>query len=119
MPCIFGCRDFECCDPNASDNLTHYLECPIMWTLIRSAACNNSVQNLCVNSVYNIGFVDLSIYRLKLLAIAYRVYHAIKICHRSEVHNAHTDRNYDRVHQLCLDFSRLFSAELALTDASD
>ena len=38
LPCIMGCQCFVSCEDGAKDVLAHYLECPILWTVIHSAA---------------------------------------------------------------------------------
>ena len=67
-PCIFGCKD-------CSDEIRHYMICPILWQLGREAL-SISEQHFCIG--HRLCFIDCSVDKLRLLAYVHLLYHALK-----------------------------------------
>ena len=74
LPCIFGCE-------GCKDELQHYLTCPILWTIATSSASLPAPflslsprEKICLFTPSESGF--------RLLSLAYRGYHAMKLGHR-------------------------------------
>ena len=67
-PCIFGCID-------CSDEIRHYIQCPILWQLAREAL---SISELHFSIEHRLCFVDCSLDKLRLLAYSHLLYHALK-----------------------------------------
>ena len=65
---IFGCIDAE-------DVLTHYLECPVLWQFAREAL---SLQEDSIFLQSRLCIVEPRICKLRLLAFAHCLYHALK-----------------------------------------
>ena len=64
-PCIFGCV-------GAVDSLFHYLQCSPLWSRISALA------EVHADPIVRIGLDRPTPYRLKLVAIASKCYHALK-----------------------------------------
>ena len=76
LPCLF-------CFKSKKDNLKHYLRCTAMWSLV------NSVMSATISAdgdiLQKLGLVGSSIQKAYALALAYRVYHCIKMEHLQKV----------------------------------
>ena len=66
--CVFGCIDAE-------DVLTYYLECPVLWQFAREAL---SLQEDSIFLQSRLCIVEPRICKLRLLAFAHCLYHALK-----------------------------------------
>ena len=67
LPCLFGC-------PGEQDDLRHYMRCNRLWRAIR---VHTSVsQDL--SAIRRLALLEPSPARLKLVAVAFSVYHAVK-----------------------------------------
>ena len=73
QPCLFGCSKHRPIRSEFTDSLTHYLECPILWSLVAEAT------ELCVGQSAS---DRLALSRhpidLRLLAVAHIMYHHLK-----------------------------------------
>ena len=67
-PCVFGCID-------CSDEIRHYMQCPVLWQLAREAL---SISEQHFSLGHRLCFIDCSVDKLRLLAYAHLLYHAIK-----------------------------------------
>ena len=67
-PCVFGCLD-------CSDEIRHYMQCPVLWQLAREAL---SISEQYFSLGHRLCFIDCSVDKLRLLAYAHLLYHAIK-----------------------------------------
>ena len=67
-PCVFGCVD-------CSDEIRHYMQCPILWQLAREAL---SASEQYFTLGHRLCFIDCSVDKLRLLAYAHLLYHSIK-----------------------------------------
>ena len=67
-PCIFGCTD-------CSDEIRHYIQCPILWQLAREALSLSEQQ---FSIEHRLCFVDCSLDKLRLLAYSHLLYHSLK-----------------------------------------
>ena len=77
LPCIFGCNA-------ALDNLKHYLECRILWSLIDEAFCG-LIHPLPIGRV---NYLDPNTDNVILISAAFEIYHALKIGLREVVLSA-------------------------------
>ena len=68
LPCIFGCK-------GAPDNLKHYLECLILWSLI-DEAFHGLIHPFPIGRV---NYLEPSTDNVILISAAFEVYHALKI----------------------------------------
>ena len=87
LPCIMGCQCFVSCEDDAKDVLAHYLECPILWTVINSAALTlqrpQEGSAECRACLCNPTLNDF-----KRLVVAFNVYHSLRLGHRTVVASA-------------------------------
>ena len=67
-PCIFGCTD-------CSDEIRHYIQCPILWQLAREAL---SISEQQFSIEHRLCLIDCSLDKLRLLAYSHLLYHALK-----------------------------------------
>ena len=113
LPCIFGCAQFCCCEPNSKDYLTHYLACPILWNLVDSAI-NSPVLYAAPLPVQNCCFNNPSQDDLKRLAVAFKSYHAIRLSHPEVVRRALRSKEFESLHKLLLEYIHHFADEFSL-----
>ena len=83
LPCIFGCR-------GRPDDLRHYISCKILWPLIARFANRPFHQVLACR----IGLQAPEIRNLKMLGVAFTIYHAVKRSHLQTVHAAIASREF-------------------------
>ena len=67
LPCVLGC-------PNEIDDLSHYILCPHLWNIARTAfpniQLNSALDKLCIGSKCTVS--------LRVLAATFQAYHASK-----------------------------------------
>ena len=77
LDCIFGCKE-------SKDRLDHYMECPILWSVLHEAfegdftPCN----------IARLNFAHPSPSKLVLISASFEIYHALKIGLRNSVEEA-------------------------------
>ena len=108
LPCILGCGDV-----GAKDSLSHYLSCSVFWALLNSA-CRSPASHWDVFAQANICLADPEPFDIQRLAVAFRAYHILKLGHRREIESAAAADDFDRMHKLFLELSRLFASEHVL-----
>ena len=74
LRCIFGCKDKK-------DDLTHYLECTVLWSLIDEVF----VGCVAPSKSGRINYIQPSVQNVCLISVAFEVYHALKIGLRDTV----------------------------------
>ena len=108
-----GCQCFVSCEDDAKDVLAHYLECPILWTVINSAALTlqrpQEGSAECRACLCNPTLNDF-----KRLVVAFNVYHSLRLGHRTVVDSAIRSCKYDGLLTLLLDLTRYYVNEVAL-----
>ena len=67
-PCVFGCLD-------CSDEIRLYMQCPVLWQLAREAL---SISEQYFSLGHRLCFIDCSVDKLRLMAYAHLLYHAIR-----------------------------------------
>ena len=116
LPCIFGCKD-------ATDVLSHYLKCDILWSLI----CEAFVGDLSPCLMSRMSFIEPTQRKLIHIACAFEMYHALKIGQRHVVDAAIVSGRFSeviRVSTILADecskkFADVFSHETGLTPEPD
>ena len=105
LGCIFGC--------DAKDDLHHYLHCDPIWALFNSVAGTPRTEwdepaeiRTCL--------LNPTVLRAKRIAVAYRVYHAIRLGHKEELQGALAAHLFAPVHELFLELAHYFCSEYAL-----
>ena len=111
--CIFGCACYQGCEKDPKDKLEHYLRCNILWKLIAATIEGaeyrehlSPVQKACL---YGPAHNDL-----KILCVAFKTYHALKMGHSELIQKAVRSEQFDRVHEFLLDYLRCFTLESSL-----
>ena len=108
LPCILGCGDV-----GAKDSLSHYLSCSVFWALLNSA-CRSPASQWDVSSQAKICLADPEPFDIQRLVVAFRVYHTLKLGHRKEIESAVAADDFDRMHKLFLELTRVFASEHVL-----
>ena len=100
------------------DDLTHYLECDVFWTLlIASAGLNtHSLSLVSLLPSQRLGILTPSTLCFKLLAGAFLVYHAIKLGHTVEVLRSCSSGDFIPLQELALSLADLHYRELNIKD---
>ena len=88
-----------------TDSLAHYLACPLLWSLIDSA-CRSPCTEWDLTVPQRLCLVNPTLRRVKVLAIGYRIYHAIKIGHPETWDTAVQQNSYHLLHDLVLSLAR-------------
>ena len=101
-PCIFGCSDRE-------DSLQHYLNCSHFW----SGVCSREWAH--VDPAVRLGLERPTGLRLRLVIVASRVYHTIKFNHRTDIENALSSGNFERVREISRILAAHFRQEMGIT----
>ena len=93
LPCIFGCEGQD-------DDLAHYLVCSPFWTVLSSIVRPPECQiQECPTSRMNL--VSPSVFKAKVMAVAFHCYHGLKIARRQMVDQAVSSGEYEPI-ILCL-----------------
>ena len=109
FPCIFGCRSHVQCDPKAKDVLSHYLDCPILWSLVYSA--RGDPLNVVVSPLERACIWQPTRDSLERLVIAHQVYHALRLGYRELVVKAIKTKDFDALHVFACDLIHANIAE--------
>ena len=104
-PCIFGYCDED-------DSLSHYLRCPRLWSSIGSVVNSELVF---LDPVEKMGLVHPTSRKLKLIAVASRVYHALKFDFHDIISEAIESEIFDGVYQVLVDLVQHFVNEFGIT----
>ena len=83
LPCIFGCN-------NEKDTLSHYLSCDRLWRVV---AKHSRVQ-IRASILDKLGVKDPMPERFKNLALAFAIYHAMKLSHRNLIDSVLANRDF-------------------------
>ena len=67
LPCIFGCPP----SPGSDDRLSHYIACPIMWSLAQDAI-GTELPN---TSLSRVGVCNPSVHTFNVIAALFQAYH--------------------------------------------
>ncbi len=94
--CIFGCCDSQ-------DNLKHYMQCESMWTLA-TAAIPLPIVFLGGTPEDRLSLHTASVVRIRILAAAYRAYHALVFEYKHRIEEARESGEYSDV---CVLFHQL------------
>ena len=86
LPCIFGCQ-------GPIDTLAHYATCSRLWLVVGRHSRVNSGNSV----LMRLGIQEPSPQHFKDLAVAFTVYHALKLGHRELVNTAVDDNNFREV----------------------
>ena len=105
-PCLF-CGEHE-------DDLSHYLNCEFLWTIIISSARLN-VNLISLPPLARLGLSSPNLLGLRLLVCGFRVYHTIKSLHLDEVLLTIANRDPEPREVLTLDLVQVFLKELGIT----
>ena len=115
--CLVGCHCFSGADDSGqgppTDSLAHYLACPLLWSLIDSA-CRSPCTEWDLTVPQRLCLVNPTLRRVKVLAIGYRIYHAIKIGHPETWDTAVQHNSHHLLHDLVLSLARHFADEFVL-----
>ncbi len=94
LPCIFGCS--EC-----RDDLRHYLCCDVLWTaLISVTVPHTGLLGRSPLTCLGLSQRSQGILGTYLLAMAYQVYHGIKLGNRDIVDRCVASGDFSVVHEL-------------------
>jgi len=104
-PCIFGCCDED-------DSLSHYLRCPRLWSSIGAVVKSELVF---LDPVEKMGLVHPTSRKLKLIAVASRVYHALKFDFHDTISEAIESEIFDRVYLVLTDLVQHYVSEFGIT----
>ena len=104
LPCIFGCDD-------EIDCLSHYLVCQPFWTLIGSAL-NLPLSFIDVDPVHKLNWVEPTIARAQLLAVAFHCYNAFRIARKPLVAKCCRLGTFDEIHNIFCDIAMHHGQEL-------
>ena len=100
--CLFGCRGTHLSD---RDSLRHYLICNPLWTVIATTmGLGGSFVDL--NTIQRLGLESPSKTKCYMLALAYRVYHAIKMDYLPQTLVANTLGDYSPIHELMIPLAK-------------
>ena len=100
LPCIFGCD-------TCRDDLQHYLLCPPLWAIVCASATHppprvmwdlSPRERLCLLAPTPLG--------MRMLAVASRGYHTIKLGHREKVEAAIASGDFAAIHSCLFDCVR-------------
>ena len=98
LPCIFGCE-------GQVDELAHYLVCSPFWTTLSSVVRAPGVHLLACNtqecSTSRMNLVNPSVFKAKVMAVAFHCYHGFKIARRHMVDTAIGSGDFEPI-ILCL-----------------
>ena len=115
--CLVGCHCFSGADDSKqgppTDSLAHYLACPLLWSLIDSA-CRSPCTEWDLAVPHRLCLVNPTLRRAKILAIGYRIYHAVKMGHSEIWDTAVQQNSYNLMHELVLSLARHFADEFVL-----
>ena len=85
LECVFGC--------SAPDTITHYVECPRLWKAI-----NKTIRKPCGNTpMSKLSLASASRGSMLDVAIAFTLYHAIKLLEIELVKEAASSRRYEQI----------------------
>ena len=114
-PCLMGCgaRAPVCPQYGNSDELIHYLRCPILWSLVRSL-CPSQI---CIGDhpVQRLGlapFADASPHDLRATCLASWVYHYVKNEQAHLAYNIKSRGDAQRLFDACFFAGKIFASEL-------
>ena len=105
-PCLC-CGEYE-------DDLSHYLNCSFLWSIIISSA-KLSVNLVSRPPLATLGMSSPNLLGLKLLVCAFRVYHTIKAVHLDEVLLSIANEDPEPRMVLTLDLAQVYLKELGIT----
>jgi len=94
--CIFGC-------PCQSDNLMHYVQCNRMWRVVRKATWAAVSDDL----LDRFGIRADQVFHMKRLAVAFAVYHDLRVEHIHMVRRAKRDGSYRAIAERALATGRV------------
>ena len=106
LPCIFGCDV-------GRDDLQHYLCCPALWAIVCASSPSppprvlwdlSPRERLCLLAPTPLG--------LKMLAVASRGYHTIKLGHREKIELAITTKEFSAIHSCLFESVRDFWVQI-------
>ena len=106
-PCIFGCC-------GAPDSLVHYLSCFRFWSGVVSS-CNLPECHPHADPLVKCCLVQPTPLRANLIAVASRVYHAMKFVHREVIESCINSQDFGPCLALLGELSRHFSKEIGIT----
>ena len=100
-PCIFGC--------DARDSLAHYLICPRLWSSISSIV---KVELVYLDPVLKLSWAEPTAWKLKIIAVASRVYHAMKFDFHELVSTAVESGRFEQVNVLLVELAEHYCHDL-------
>jgi len=104
LPCIFGCD-------GQIDDLSHYLACQPFWTLMGSAL-NLPLSYIDVDPVLKLNWVEPSMPRAQLLAVAFHCYNAFRIARKPLVAKCCQQGKFEEIHLILCDIAKHHGQEL-------
>ena len=97
----------------AEDDLSHYLVCDLLWDMLISTAKLKS-NHLSLSALERLGLVKPSALHFRLLACAFKVYHAFKLEYIDRVlHSLAAEDEAVRLH-LTLELAKIYLEEEGL-----
>ena len=102
LPCFF-------CGEDTEDDLSDYLECDTLWTLLVSNANlkHRSVEFLSLSPSSRMGLLNPSALCFKLLAGAFLVYHALKFEHLAVVKQCCASGDFWPTHKIAFKLAEI------------
>ena len=86
LSCVFGCDGVV----HPPDSLTHYMECPFLWTLVYHTTGTRHHMDL----LTRLGMLQASMEHVSALFCAFHVNHALKVGNRGVVLTAFESSEY-------------------------
>jgi hypothetical protein len=103
LNCIFGCED-------CADDLSHYLQCQIIWVLVCSAMkLDNTWASL--DGIDRVGFPDPDPIHLFTVCVMFKCYHAIRNDYATILDGCIAHNDFSEIHSKTIFLARLFASD--------